>query len=145
MARWWKKMSRTDAQQPTKGYPVKYLRLTQNGMAPDPDTWFRGTMFGSLTWSPGWFGEHPVSKAFATFRVVDAGKLVDVYELMLTHDPDRPLNHQHPATWIHWGPDLESYLEANSKEDWFVVVEQTAANQWSITWQQARPAWTPAT
>jgi hypothetical protein len=146
MPRWWKKVSRTDAQQPTKGYLVGYLRLTQNRGALDPDVWFKDVLFAGLSWTPSFFGRNPVEEAFADFQVYEGGAMLAVHQLKLTHDAKRPLNHKHPATWIHW-ESLQPHLQANSREGWYVVVERVPgpAPQLILRFLQQKPAWRPGT
>lgn len=146
MARWWKKMSRTDAQQPTKGYLVAYLRLTKNRAKFDPNTWFKQVLFAGVTWGPGFHGRHAVDEAHAKFRVVDGSKDLGVFTLKLTHDHGRPANHKHPATWIHWD-GLQGYLHANSREGWYVSVERDPSTTpaLTITFTTQKPTWRPGT
>ncbi len=146
MARWWKTMSRTDAQQKTSGYVVPYLRLTQNRGSLNPDTWFEQVLFQNVPWGPGFFGKNPVSTATATFAVHDGPLHLGSHNLVLTHDAKRPLNHQHPATWIHWGA-LQSHLAQNNRQGWYVIAEHNAAQTpaLSIRFTQVKPAWKPGT
>jgi hypothetical protein len=146
MARWWKTMSRTDAQQPTKGYLVAYLRLTQNRGPLDPDVWFKNVLFAGATWTPGYFGRNSVEEATAAFQVFDGSSNLGLHQLKLTHDDKRPLNHKHPATWIHW-EGLQPYLQGNNREDWYVVVERDSATSPPLTLRfvQQKPSWKPGT
>lgn len=48
--KWSKKLSKTDAQQPTKGYPVQYLRFTRSRNPQDNQSWFKQTLFAAETW-----------------------------------------------------------------------------------------------
>jgi hypothetical protein len=138
MARWWKRMSRTDAQQPTKGRLVPYLRLTEGeGDSTDPGD----HLFQDAVWGPGHHGEHAVDESHVDFEVIDDDKALGNYDLRLTYDPTRPKNHAHPALWIHWG-DLSDYLQKNDREGWYVVVERNddAVVPLSLTFQRAAPA-----
>jgi hypothetical protein len=137
MARWFKKMSRSDAQQPTKGYPVPYLRLTKSDHPIDPKSWFQQVMFAGLTWRPGWHGKSAVEESEADFRVVDNGTDLGIIRLRLTHNKTRTKSHAHPATWIHWGSTLEARLRAHNREKWWVVVE--SGSPCLLTFQAKKP------
>lgn len=143
MPRWWKEMSRTDAQQRTKGWPVAYLRMTEGETgSTEPVSLLRPY----VSWKPGRFGRHAVELAQVDFQVTDDGHDMGVHNLMLSHDDQRPLNHKHPALWIHWG-SLRDYLRSNSRQGWCVVVERTATPDvgsgpgqgFSITFQAKPP------
>jgi hypothetical protein len=139
MARWWKKMSRTDAQQKTKGWPVAYLRMTDGAAgSTDPVTLLRS----SAKWNPGHFGRNAVQLAYVPFRVTDDGNDMGIRTLMLSYDDKRPLNHKHPALWIHWGP-LRDYLRSHSREKWYVIVEHKPTDSgpgFFLTFQRTPPA-----
>lgn len=102
---------------------MAYLRLTQNRGNLDPDTWFKQVLFSGVTWRACHFGKNAVEEATATFRVIDDGADLGAKQLKLTHHDDLPLNHKHPATWIHW-ETLQPYLQANDREGWYVEVER---------------------
>ncbi len=140
--RWWKRLSRTDAQQPTKGFPVAYLRLTQNRGELDPRRWFKNVLFAGAEWRPDTFGRHDVESATVVFRVQDGATDLGDHALLLTHDDTRPANNGTPATWIHWGDDLAAYLRENSRQGWFVIVERTGT-QLTLRLTEERPGWRP--
>lgn len=139
MPRWWKRMSRTDAQQPTKGYLVAFLRMTGGEEGSDaPDSLFPHTQ-----WTDGHFGKNDVEEAHEDFEIVDDSRVLGNYNLLLTYDHERPRNHAHPALWIHWGDELQEYLRANDREGWYVIVERNppdaAAPPLTITFQRDQP------
>jgi hypothetical protein len=139
MLRWWKKMSRTDAQQPTEGWPVAYLRMTEGGAgSADLDALFAG-----VPWADGFFGRNPVQEAHVDFAVYDDDQPLGTYALTLTYNQARTESHMHPALWIHWGEALCEHLRQNSREGWFVVVERNepdAVAPFTLTFQRAQPA-----
>ena len=123
---------------------VGYLRLTQNRASIDPNTWFRQVLFSGVRWRPGRFGKSKVEQAFENFRVIDDGMDLGVMKFRITHDAMRPENNKHPTTWIHW-EELQAYLQANSREGWFVEVERNrqATPPFELRFVKARPSWRP--
>ncbi len=86
MLSWSKRLSRTDAQVPTKGYPVQYLRFTQSGNPQDVWVWFRSTFFGAETWRPATFGKNAVERADVKIDVTVLGKSLGTLDFFLTYD-----------------------------------------------------------
>lgn len=139
MLRWWKKMSRTDAQQPTSGWPVAYLRMTE-GEAGSADL---DALFAGVQWAPGFFGKNPVDEAHVGFAVYDDGGSMGPHTLTLTYNEARTESHAHPALWIHWGEALVDYLRQNSREGWYVVVQRNEPDDvmpFTLLFQRTPPA-----
>lgn len=99
--RWKKRLSRTDAQIKTKGYPVAYLRFTQGDNPVDVWTWFREKFFGTERWTPGTFGKAAVEIAHVPFAVSVLGRSLGRVTMMVTHDESRRKNHKTPTTYLH--------------------------------------------
>lgn len=87
--RWEKKLSKSDAQVKTGGWPVPYIRLTRSGHSSDTQTWFRHTFFSGVSWKPGHFGDHAVEQAMVGFDVKLPGQSAHSRKLMITHDGGR--------------------------------------------------------
>lgn len=100
--RWTKKLSRTDAQQKTRGYPVPYIRLTRSDAAFDTQSTFRQTFFSPTRWSPGHFGQHAVEEQYVVFDVIINGVAKGQRRMLVTHDSSRQNNNNTPNTWIHY-------------------------------------------
>jgi hypothetical protein len=141
MPRWWKKMARTDAQQPTAGGIVPYLRMTEGeGDSISP----HDLLFDMLEWHPVVVNKKTVQEAVTFFEVVDDRTVLGNFELRLTYDESRTESRAHPALWIHWGDVLRPHLEQNSREGWYVVVQRNepdeAAPTFTLTFQRTPPA-----
>lgn len=101
--RWHKRsLSKTDAQQPTRGYPVAYLRFTQSKHPQNVQTWFRNTFFTGAIWNNGFFGNHAVERTSVRFRVTILGVLKGFRTMTVTHDSSRCQNNNTPNTWLHY-------------------------------------------
>lgn len=99
---WSKKMSRTDAMQPTNGWPVPYMRFTQSGNPQNNQTWFRQNLFGQQNWRPGIFGNHNVEQCVASIHVTILGQKKGIRSFMITHDANRAQNNNTPNTYLHY-------------------------------------------
>lgn len=115
MATWHKKLSVTDAQQPTSGGIVPYLRLTKSSLTTQNfQTWFRTHFFASANWSTGTFGNEVVEQATIPFDVSINGTRVGQQDMLITHGPSRQASNNTPNTWLHWSPQLQTMLELNN-------------------------------
>ena len=131
--RWSKKLSRTDAQQKTGGYPVPYLRFTRAGHSQDNQTWFRNTFFAGANWNNGYFGEHAVEIANVNFHVTILGANRGVRQMMVTHDDDRMLNNNTPNTYLHYDDATRAELQTQDLTGRLVAIEKDAAGTYRFT------------
>lgn len=132
--RWEKKLSRSDAQVRTQGWPVPYIRLTRSGHAMDTQTWFRNTFFADVPWTPGYFGEHAVEQARVTIYVSMSGRVRQARQLMVTHNDGRgQTGKSTPNTWIHWDDVTRDELRANNYAGRMIVLERSNAGQFFLT------------
>jgi len=114
MLTWSKNLSQTDAQQPTTGGLVQYLRLVSGSLSSeDFQTWFRDTFFSGAAWTAGNFHNKPVEEAYIPFQVTVGGMKLGVQTMKVTHDDTRQNNNNAPNTWIHWNDQMESLLQLN--------------------------------
>lgn len=105
---WSKKMSRTDAMQPTRGWPVPYMRFTKSGNPQDNQTWFRHVLLGNANWQPGVFGNHQVEQCIAPIDITILGQHKGIRNFMITHDPNRSNNNNTPNTYLHYDAATQS-------------------------------------
>jgi len=109
---WSKKLSTTDAQQPTSGGIVPYLRLTKGSLKGENfQTWFRDTFFAGASWAPGEFGrETDIEIAKVVISVVVNGVKLGDKPFTVTHGPNRQDKHETPNTWLHWPPAVQEII-----------------------------------
>ena len=136
---WWKKLSKTDAQQATSGRIVPYLRLTKSKSPYDTQSWFRNSLFVDLTWKAGFFGKHPVEEAKVDIFVEVDGKSLGSQSMLLTHDGNRQYNNNTPNTWIHFNHTTQSYLASNNQTGRIAVVTKDTAGKFHFTIQSEIP------
>lgn len=131
---WEKKLSRSDAQVRTRGWPVPYIRLTRSGHASDTQTWFRNTFFAGVSWTPGHFGTHAVEQATVTFSVKMPGQTSKTRKLIVTHDSGREQTGKStPNTWVHWDDDTRNELRANNYAGRKIILERSKSGTFSLT------------
>lgn len=132
--RWEKKLSKSDAQVKTGGWPVPYIRLTRSGHSSDTQTWFRHTFFSGVSWKPGHFGDHAVEQAMVGFDVKLPGQSAHSRKLMITHDGGRgQTGKSTPNTWVHWDDITRDELRANNYAGRTIVLERTNAGSFLLT------------
>ena len=105
---WSKKMSRTEAMQPTHGWPVPYMRFTKSGNPQNNQTWFRQTLFVNQNWHAGVFGKHKVAQCVVPIDVTILGAKKGVRNFMITHDSSRAKNNSTPNTYLHYDAATQS-------------------------------------
>lgn len=111
---WFKKLSKTDAQQETTGGLVPYLRLTKSSLkGEDFQSWFRNQFFNGVAFVPGVFGREHVEIAKIPFEVTVRDVNIGTETLTITHGGDREQSNNTPNTWLHWSSKLEHILQLN--------------------------------
>ena len=119
---WRKKLSKSDAQQKTRGAKMPFLRLTKSGMAHDHTTWFRHRFFDTLNWAPAGGGQ--AEQARVAIRVVIDGQDRGRRYMTLDHDPKRPINHNAPTTHLHYDHATRRELEGTNLTGRIVVLQR---------------------
>lgn len=139
---WSKNLSTTDAQQPTSGGLVPYLRLTRSSLKDeDFQTWFRDAFFDGAAWKPDTFGrETDIESCQVDMSVSINGVKLGKRAFTITHGPNRQEKHNTPNTWLHWPPDLQVVLHENDTTGWPVTMTRHTNGSFSLDIQAAIPA-----
>ena len=112
---WEKQLSKSDAQQPTKGSKMPFLRLTRGDTGVNHITWFRKNFFAGLNWQPGTSQRgRPVEEATVNIRCVILGVDHGIRQMRLDHDANRANSHSAPATHLHYDHHTRAILEAGN-------------------------------
>lgn len=137
---WTKQLSTTDAQQPTTGGLVPYLRLTSGGRPGDWQQWIRNELFGDLDWQPGEFGrDTDVEIAFVSMSVRVSGVKLPDMTVMLTYGPSRSESgNDTPNTWLHWPDQLGSILRENDFSGGPVTITRSEDGKYKLDIQAAK-------
>lgn len=130
---WSKRLSRTDAQRPTQGRIVPYLRFTKANNPQDNQTWFRSVFFAGAAWVNGVFGRHPVETVNIDFRVSILGQNRGPRTMMVTHDDTRQDNNNTPNTYLHYDAATLADFHAQNLAGRTVTVAKTDAGVYSFT------------
>lgn len=131
---WSKVLSLTDAQRPTRGRIVPYLRLTKSGHKIDSKIWFRHTFFDFAKWKPGTFGnETGLEEAFIDVDFNLNGVPFGTLKCHLTHGPNRWESHSTPNTWLHWPDVIQAYLRKHDLSGHTVNLDRTSSNKITLT------------
>ncbi len=124
--RWFKKMSRADAQRPNPGTnPTGHLTLTQNRFPIDHRTYFRSVFFGDQNWvavSSADSGGR--EEAAIPMEVVIRGSNLGMHSLLVDHNPAYEAGQGNRTTLLHWGNDLNEYLRRNDVVGDHVTLEK---------------------
>ena len=130
---WSKKMSVSDAQQPTRGSKMPF-RFTRGDQGRDT-SWFRDVLFADIDWvsSPDW-------KEFAvvTLDVTVLGKHLGKRKMRLDNNRGRSTNNSAPHTHLSWDDELRRYLEKEDTTGCTVTVERTDSDEFVLTISQRR-------
>lgn len=125
---WEKKLSRTDAQQPTSGGLVPYLRLTKGSLVnEDFQTWFRKSFFAGAKWQLGTCGkEVGIEEACVDIAVTINGKGLGKMLFRLTHGPYRCERNNTPNTWLHWPQKMQNILQNKDFSGRNIILRRSA-------------------
>lgn len=120
---WQKKnLPNSDAQQVSgQTNPTGVLRLAQarfkvNDILIDFKTYFRNEIFNQLNWTQrARVQNSPLEEVYANFQIEIDGISKGVFNLRISHDPDRVAGQNNVPTTLHWGNAINSIREQNIK------------------------------
>jgi hypothetical protein len=125
---WSKKLSKTDAQRPTRGRVVPYLRFTKANNPQDNQTWFRNVFFAGENWVNGFFGRHPVETVDIPFEATILGQHMGTRIMTVTHDDNNT-----PNTYLHYDNATIADFHARNLEGRVVTVSKSDAGVYAFT------------
>ena len=129
--KWAKELSATDAQRPTKGAKVKYLRLTK-GKIKDVDTsrWFRDKFFKDQQWElDDKNREQCIVNMNVEFNGIALGRKI---KFVVNHSEGRCQSHSAPNTFIGWPQEMEALLVANNMTGREVMITKDLEGNFSM-------------
>lgn len=103
---WSKILTRSDAQQKTRGSKMPFLRLTKGKVIKD-DNWFKDYFFEPLNW----VDRGSISEATSKFDIYILGTFIATRELKLNHKTVRSMNHSAPRTHLLYDDFVRNHLE----------------------------------
>lgn len=85
--KWRKRMTKSDAQQPTLGAKMPFLRFTKGSIADDHATWFRDTFFADSVWTTLPNHGHQMEETKIKIHVILDGDDLGERAMRIDHDP----------------------------------------------------------
>jgi len=123
--RWYKRMSRADAQRPNAGTnPTGHLTFTKNRFPIDQVTWFRTDFFGDLAWGPSPLAGRGREQATLPVEVVVAGRSLGTHRLTVDHNPRYESRQRNRTVLLHWGEALNDYFRGHDLVGWYATLER---------------------
>ena len=133
--RWFKRMSRSDAQQ--KGTAntrvTGNLKLTEADIPINHRIFFRYDLFAMCSWTSTNTTRGFKDEAVVPFHVTIAGRTMGVYNLRVDHADYRVANQGNVPTWLHWGGHLSTYLKKHNHINDYVTLERRANGSYFLT------------
>lgn len=137
--RWFKKMSRSDAQQARPGSnPTGNLRLAQAGHDIDHTTYFRHVLFGGEQWRTEPAPNGTLDVADVEFDVIVGGRDSGRHTLRVDHADFRVANQRNIATFLHWG-SLAHTLRRHDYTNRYVAIERRVGGQFRLELRDTPP------
>jgi hypothetical protein len=151
--RWCKQLPSSDAQWVSPGTnPTGKLRLTKARHVIEHETYFRDDFFGRANWQTMTRRGNEMDVAVIPFDVTIRGVHLGRVDLTIDHSPHRARVEQsvgrsserhNVPTILAWGRQIISILSATAHVNDWVLIERSPSGAFSLTIQQARPAWAP--
>jgi len=141
LTRWFKKLDASSAQQPPKGGTnvTGVLRLTKSVFPIDQATYFRNELFSKASWRRTSVRKKPAELAVIAAELRIDGRYLGRHSFQLTYAKHREAGQRNVTTVLHWGDTVGALLRANSRIDWWVVVEALSDGSFGIAIQRLRP------
>jgi len=123
--RWFKRMTRTDAQRPpqSNSNPTGDLRLVQARHPIEQTTYFREDFFGSLDWTSRPGSRGPIDETIVPFHVLIDDVDHGMNELKVSNKPSGEAGQRNYTSGLHWGP-LTPVLASGEFTGHFVILER---------------------
>ena len=135
---WSKKMSKSDAQQETKGSLMPF-RFTQENCPGNFLTWFREEFFHELEWKDNTNRKQQSEEADITLSVCIQGENLGQRKMKLTHAESRIKNHCAPSTHLSFDKVTKKYLQENDMTGKQIVFSKDLAGCFNLEIEDAEP------
>jgi PLD-like domain len=138
VARWTKKLSRSDCGQPREGsQTTAALRFTKAGHEIDQTRWFRHRLFSEADWLPD-VRRPGREQAVVAMDVVINNVERGIHEVLLKHDAEREAGQHNFTTDLKWRT-LSPILRQEDLTGEFVAVEKLSDGSYRLTIQEETP------
>lgn len=129
--KWRKTLTKSDAQQDTRGAKMPFLRFTKGNITGDHTTWFRDEFFSDAVWSKVPKHVHQEETKIKIHVVLDGDDLGE-RTMRIDHDPTRAGNHSAPTTHLHYDNKTRQALESTDLAGHSVVVERDESGKYYL-------------
>ncbi|MBE3079570.1 phospholipase D-like domain-containing protein [Clavibacter michiganensis] len=138
--RWFRVMDNTAAQQKKSANSklTGNLRLTQGGLPIDHRTYFFADLFGGMPWAP-MSKKKSASEVLVMMSCVVDGQDLGVLDIRISHDMGRVSGQGNVPTVLHWGPKLGEILKAKSYIGYYVILERSRRDEFTLTLSKSKP------
>lgn len=132
--RWYKKMSRADAQRPSAGTnPTGHLTLTKSRFPIDHTTYFRKVFFGDAKWIPISSARgNRREEASIPIEVIIRGSTLGVQTLSIDYYPNYEADQGNRTTLLHWGDTLNLYLRQHDLVGDYATLEKLGSESYRL-------------
>ena len=132
--KWRKTLTKSDAQQDTRGAKMPFLRFVKGSISGDHTTWFRDEFFGDAVWTQATSKQgHQIEETKIKIHVTLAGDDMGERVVKVDHDPARAGNHSAPTTHLHYDNKTRQALESTDLSEHPVVVERDDFGKYHLT------------
>lgn len=122
--RWYKQLSRADAQHLASGNHTEHMTLVQAGHDIDQRTYFRDHFFGDMRWRQvPKRGRGTKEEAQANFEVIVSGARLGVFRLAIDHIPSLESGQGNRATVLRW-QELKEHLRTIDHTGEYATLER---------------------
>lgn len=134
---WYKRLTRSDALQPTRGGRMSFLRFTQGlGRSESPET-----LFKDLSWEPGRTRQdRDCFTATISITLTVEGTDKGSRQVSLQRVDQRADNHNAPAIHLPYDDFLTTIFEEENLAGNFVIFERAGHWQFKVSIQAAAPS-----
>lgn len=132
-AKWFKKLTVSDAQRKLSGNQRGSITLTKAGFPIDAQTYFRNELFGSVDWITGKTRTGlSLETASVRFKTVVLGQDLGTLSFTLTYAPNRQADQANYTSLIHLGPLAELFESTDMSERW-LSIERGSDGSYSLS------------
>ena len=138
-ARWYKKLTASDAQRKPSGNQRGSIPLVKAGFRIDPQTYFKNELFGSTDWITGKTRTgRPLETATVRFRTMVLGRDLGVLSFTLTYAAYRQANQFNYTSLFHLGPLANLFRTTDMSQKW-LSLERDSEGHYSLIISDSPP------
>lgn len=139
VARWYKKITPSDAQRKGSGHQRGGITLVAAGFPVNTQTYFRQTFFGDADWVKGRTRTNKeLETASIRMNTSVLNRNMGVLSFSVTYAPNRQSKQANYTTVLHLGP-LADLFAQNSMEDKWLLLERKSDGSYNLSISDRKP------